>query len=107
MTLAPVRAQKAVQRAGSKSPAVFVRGAVSATVPAVVRGYALNELAAGMTQGARRVIVSKLDLDLAGFPTPPRKDDEVWLRGAKCTVRKVDAEHRSFIDVYDIEVLGV
>lgn len=50
---------------------------VAATVKAMVRMYRPAELAAGIVQGDRRVVVAAATLADAGWPVPPRKGDQV------------------------------
>lgn len=50
---------------------------VAATLKAMVRMYRPAELAAGIVQGDRRVVVAAATLDAAEWPVPPRKGDQV------------------------------
>ena len=81
----------------------------TADVKAVVEGYSLTELVNGITSGSRKVIVSRLDLEDAGFPVPPMKDDRIYLGPGldqQTTIVSVDADHREYQACYDIVTSG-
>lgn len=79
-----------------------------ADVKATPAGYTPEELAAGITQGKRKLVVSKLDLEAQGYPVPPVKGDRVYLDGVTkpTTVETVDPNHREYMGCYDIVVSG-
>lgn len=80
-----------------------------ADVKAVIEGYAPTELVNGITAGTRHLIVSKLDLEEAGFPVPPVKGDRIFLGpglDVPTTIGSVDADHREFLGCYDIVTTG-
>ncbi|WP_027578476.1 hypothetical protein [Bradyrhizobium sp. Ai1a-2] len=80
-----------------------------ADVKVVAKGYAPGELAPGITVGVRKLIVSRLDLEDAGFPVPPVKGDRIFF-GANLdvatTIDAVDADHREYLGCYDITTSG-
>lgn len=78
----------------------------SATVKAVVSGYAPSELINGITLGSRRVIVSAQALAAASFPLPVVKGDKVTASGKELRVEAVDPDHREYIGCLDITALG-
>lgn len=78
-----------------------------ADVKATPAGYTPEELAAGITQGRRKLVVSKLELEAKGFPVPPKKGDRVVLDGNRVTtIETVDPDHREYNGCYDIAVTG-
>lgn len=79
-----------------------------ADVRAVVAGYAPSELVNGITVGSRKVILSRLDLDAAGFPTLA-KGDRIYLGatfGTTTTIQTIDPDHREYQGCLDISVSG-
>lgn len=83
--------------------------AARADVTAIVSGYAPTELVNGVTSGTRRVIVSMLDLEAAGFPLPLLKGDRIYLGASfnyATTIQAVDADHREFTGCYDVTTNG-
>jgi hypothetical protein len=104
------RARRGIQRRGHKVS--FRRGlpaTSTAEVFAVVEGYGPGELVNGITSGTRHIIVSRLDLEGAGFPVPPRKGDRIYLGAAfdlPTTIESVDPDHREYMACYDIVTKG-
>ncbi|WP_454629536.1 hypothetical protein [Bradyrhizobium cenepequi] len=109
------RARRGIQRRGhvasfrrmTKSNPQTV--ANRADVKVVAEGYAPAELAAGVTIGIRKLIVSRLDLEDEGFPVPPVKGDRVFFGAAldvPTTIIAVDQDHREYLGCYDITVSG-
>ncbi len=81
--------------------------AYQADVKATVTGYAPAELVNGITQGSRKIIVSRLDLEAEGFPVPPKKGDRIHLSDNRVTtITSVDPDHREYLGCYDIVVSG-
>ncbi len=80
-----------------------------ADVKAVSAGYAPTELVNGVTAGTRHLIVSRLDLEAAGFPVPPVKGDRIFFGAAldvETTIGSVDIDHREYLGCYDIVTTG-
>lgn len=78
-----------------------------ADVKATVAGYTPEELVNGITQGSRKIIVSRLDLEAAGFPVPLKKGDRAVLDGNRpTTIESVDPDHREYMGCYDLVVSG-
>jgi hypothetical protein len=95
-----------VRRMSATTPQTILN---QADVKATVAGYAPVELVNGITQGSRRVIVSRLDLEAAGFPAPPKKGDRICLGESFAnvtTIQAVDPDHREYQAVYEISTLG-
>ncbi len=79
-----------------------------ADVMAVVAGYAPVELVAGITAGSRKVVLSQLDLDAAGFP-PLKKGDRIYLGKlfeTQTTISAIDPDHREFQACLEISTTG-
>lgn len=104
------RARRGISRRGHKVS--FRRGLPAtntADVFAVVQGYGPGELVNGITSGTRHIIVSRLDLEAAGYPVPPKKGDRIYLGEAldiPTTIKSVDPDHREFLGCYDIVADG-
>jgi hypothetical protein len=93
---------------------------VSAQVKAVVRDYLPDTTApeqtgygatkqGGITQGDRKIVVLKKDLERARFPLPLRKKDKVILveTGEQITITEVDAFKRAMAGAIEVTVSGV
>lgn len=94
-----------VRRLGSGTPRAILN---RADVKAIVAGYSPVELVNGITQGSRRVILSQLDLDAAGFP-PLKKSDWIYLGDtfqSQTAIQGIDPDHREYQGCLDISVLG-
>lgn len=80
-----------------------------ADVKASVRGYAPDELVNGITAGSRRIIVSKLTLQAAGYPVPLVKGDRIYIGDTfekSTTIQSVDPDHREYAGCYEIVTTG-
>lgn len=115
MTAATERARAAINRRGQvvsfrRMTTTLPQTVVNqADVKATVAGYAPNEFVAGITQGSRHVIVSRLDLEAADFPVPPRKGDRIYLGDAlnvATTIQSVDPDRREYQGCYEIVTQG-
>jgi hypothetical protein len=74
-----------------------------------VVGFSPEELASGILQGIREVVVLAEDLVSGGFPVPPRTNDSVYVRGQHLKVNYVDAStHLSagVLNAYALRVSG-
>ena len=107
------RARAAIGRRGELISLRRINGAGTVTaradVKATVAGYAPIELANGITAGSRKVIVSRLDLDAAGYPVPPKKGDRIYLGASfetPTTIDSVDADRREYQACYEISSAG-
>ena len=107
-------AQRAQAAIGRRGHLISLRrgmgdGAQRADVKAIVWGYSPDQLTPGITVGTRRLIVSRLDLEAAGFPVPPDKGDWIHLGeafGIPTHVDAVDVDHREHQGCYDVTVKG-
>ena len=107
-----------VQRVNGQAPRA---GLVSATVPAIVTGYAIDTEVVSRTgysdretgsisQGDRSVLVMERDLRAARFPLPLRKNDRIILdagAGDMLNVVDVDAETRHVAGAIEMKAAGV
>jgi hypothetical protein len=57
---------------------------------AVVVGFRADEMAGGIIQGDRMIIVGTRDISNRQWPAPPRKGDKVIQRGVEMTIESVD-----------------
>jgi hypothetical protein len=67
------------------------------------------ELAAGVTTGDRRLLILAEDMEAAGWPSPPVKNDKVVLRGRTLNIQSVDDDKRRVAGVliaYEIVARG-
>lgn len=104
--------RKAMDRAGEtillrrQSPS----GPQDYPVRARIVGYTAEEIAAGVQQGARKVIVLAEDIEKSGFPSPIKiRADAVIARGLSMMIQSVDDSTRrvgtTFI-AYEMQVIG-
>jgi hypothetical protein len=109
------RARRGLRRRGHKvsfrrmTTTLPQAAANTADVFAVIEGYGPGELVNGITSGTRHLIVSRLDLEDAGFPVPPKKGDRIYLGAAldlPTTIKTVDPDHREYLGCYDIVTEG-
>lgn len=80
-----------------------------ADVSARVSGFDPEELTGTIQQGDRRVIVLAEDVEAAGWPAPPKRNDKVILRGRTLNVETVDDSTRRIggtLIAYDLVVRG-
>jgi hypothetical protein len=83
--------------------------AARADVKAIVSGYVPSEMVNGITSGSRKIIVSRLDLEDAGYPVPLKKGDRIYLGAGldvPTTIQTVDEDHREYLGCYDIVTQG-
>ncbi len=105
--------QVTVTRNIGYAPAVT---SVTATVQAIVMNYTPDTIAAertgvgssepgGITQGDRMIILMAVDLQLANYPLPMTKDDQITLTastGDTLNVTKVDMSKRAFAGAIEL-----
>lgn len=112
--LTPAQARRDYARAlGDHGERVGLRrygsGAASADdLRARVRGFTAQELASGLDQGSRKVILLAEDVEASGFPTL-RKNDLLVVRGAEKSIESVDDSTRRIAGVliaYELTVMG-
>lgn len=87
----------------------FTRDAASASVKARVRNYQPAELAGGIIQGDRELIVVAPDLAAPFDTLPPKKGDKITIGGKGTTIQSVDDTTRkigSTLIAYVIQVRG-
>lgn len=94
-----------VSRLSGQAPSLTT---TSADVYAVIAGYTPEELAAGVIQGSRRVIVLSDDLSRQGFPIPVTVNDKVKItaEGRECNVMAVDLNSRRMAGAYELTITG-
>jgi len=77
------------------------------TTRAVVVGFQPDELVGGIIQGDKRVIMGPRDLTVRQWPQPPRKGDQIIIRGRINTIEGVDDVSLGGVTVrYNILVRG-
>lgn len=82
-------------------------GSVTATVKAFVRGYAPHELVGDIQQGDRVVRVAPADLVNAGYPSAPKRPDQVQIGSVRAVVQDVETRKlRGVACVHIIHVRG-
>lgn len=85
-------------------------GAQDYPVRARIVGYTAQEIAAGVQQGARKVIVLAEDVESSGFPVPIKtRFDAVIAHGLSMTVQMVDDSTRRVagtLIAYELQVIG-
>lgn len=80
---------------------------VEATARARVTGYKPKELAAGMRQGDRKILLLASDLDAHGWPGPLLQTDKIVVRGQTLTMRSLDdSTHRFAGELFAYEIVA-
>jgi hypothetical protein len=80
---------------------------IDVSVLAAIRGYQPHELIGGIIQGDRQVVMGNTEIEAAGWPLPPKKNDVVIVRGKTMKVIEVDiVEVDSTIVRYNLQVRG-
>lgn len=74
---------------------------------AVVTGFKPAELVGGIIQGDKRIIIGPQDIARWQWPGPPRKGDQIIIRGRVSTIEAVDpVEGRGEVVRYNILARG-
>lgn len=76
------------------------------TALARIVGWSPEELASGLMQGERKIILLAEDLELAGFPEPIERNDGIHVRGRRLNVESVDDSTRRIGDTLIAYELG-
>lgn len=77
------------------------------TVMGKARGYAVSEIAGGVKQGDREVIISNAEILAATWPGPPREGDQMIIGGRTFRVLGADPVTIGGVDVrYSIQIRG-
>lgn len=80
---------------------------IEATARARVTGYKPKELAAGMRQGDRQILLLASDLDAAGWPGSLLQTDRIVVRGQQLTMRALDdSTHRFAGELLAYEIVA-
>ena len=78
-----------------------------ANARARVTGYSPKELAAGMRQGDRRVLLLASDIEAASWPGPLVQTDRIIVRGQSLAIRALDdSTHRFGGTLYAYEIVA-
>ncbi|MDR3474435.1 MAG: hypothetical protein P4M09_22530 [Devosia sp.] len=89
-----------LQRAGGQTAATLA-------CRAFVRGFKPAELAGGIIQGDRLVIISNSEIAAQAWPGPPKKPDSVVIAGRVTTIQGVETIRLGAVAVrHNIQVRG-
>jgi hypothetical protein len=77
------------------------------TVYGHIRGYAPAQLMGTVSQGSTTITISNRDIEAAGWPGPPDKQDLILFDGRRTAIQSVDAKFIGLsLVAFDIQVEG-
>lgn len=80
---------------------------IDVSCAARVDQFQLNEIAGGIVQSDRKVVLSNREIEADAWPGPPRRGDQIIIGGRTTTVQGVEAVAvRGQVVRYNVQVRG-